>query len=321
MGIATTRAWRDGKLIAQDFDVSEVSDHIDADDLVWLDLCDHDPDDLKTIAEELGLDDHAVEDAVSEHERAKMDRYDKFLFFNVYVTTVNDGELEAHEVSAFLTHHALVTVRAHDRLDIKDLQERWDPEQTKEGPVYLLHGFLDLVVDQHFASIQELDDAVENLETLMFEEEAQDDRALQHQTFQLRRSMVLLRRVVLPMREIVNTLLRRDLKLVPDALASHYQDVYDHTLRAAEWADGLRDLLSNVMDTRLALHGNQMNEAMKKVTSWAAIIAIPTAVTGFYGMNVPYPGYDQHWGVWSSVVILLTTSLGLYTVFKRRDWL
>jgi len=123
------------------------------------------------------------------------------------------------------------------------------------------------------------------------------------------------------MREIVNTLLRRPSTIVPEPLLPYFQDVYDHTLRVGEWTDGLRDLVANLLDTRIALQGNQMNEVMKKVTSWAAVIAVPTAVTGFYGQNVPYPGFDRPAGFITSTVIVIACSVGLYIIFKIRNWL
>ena len=129
------------------------------------------------------------------------------------------------------------------------------------------------------------------------------------------------RRLVLPMREVLNTLMRRDLEVVPDAMAPYFQDVYDHVLRVGEWTDSLRDLLANILETRLTLRSNRINIIMKKVTSWAAIIAVPTAVTGFYGMNVPYPGFEQQWGVWTSIGLMAAISLSLYAIFKRKDWL
>ncbi len=100
----------------------------------------------------------------------------------------------------------------------------------------------------------------------------------------------MLRRAVGPMSEVVNGLLRGDVQVVPPPMLPYFQDVYDHTLRAAEWTESLRELISTVLDTRLTLQSNRMNGIMKKVTSWAAIIAVPTAVTGFYGQNVPFPG-------------------------------
>ncbi|MEO5875663.1 MAG: magnesium transporter CorA family protein [Streptosporangiaceae bacterium] len=323
MGTTRTRAWRDGRVIAENFPPAEVSEHIAAGDLVWLDIHSPSEDDLRTIAEELGLDPLAVEDAISEQERAKLDRYPHHLFLNAYSTRVDNGEIVLGEISAFLTEHAMVTVRPNDEFDLDELVNRWDtsPELAARGRVaYLLHGLLDQIVDQHFVAIQSLDDEVEDLEDLLFED-GPTDKAIQRRSFRLRKSLVMLRRVVLPMREIVNTLLRRDLKVVPEELNPHFQDVYDHVLRATEWTEGLRDLVANVMDTRIALQGNRMNEVMKKVTSWAAVIAVPTAITGFYGMNVPYPGFAETWGWWASLVIVVMTSFSLYLIFKRRDWL
>jgi magnesium transporter len=322
MGQTRTRAWRDGKVIAENFPAAEVSDHLDAGDMVWLDIHGPQEDDLKLIADELGLDPLAIEDAVSEHERAKLDRYPHHLFLNAYSARFDNGRIVTGEISAFITHQALVTVRRNDEFDVDEMVSRWDAstDLASNQVAYLLHGLIDLIVDQHFVAIQALDDEVEEVEDLLFEE-GPADRAIQRRSFQLRRSLVLLRRVVLPMREVVNTLMRRDLKVVPEELTPYFQDVYDHVLRATEWTEGLRDLVANVLDTRIALQGNRMNEVMKKVTSWAAVIAVPTAVTGFYGMNVPYPGYSEAWGWWASLVIVTVTSVGLYAVFKKREWL
>jgi magnesium transporter len=104
-------------------------------------------------------------------------------------------------------------------------------------------------------------------------------------------------RVVLPMREVVNSLMRRDLHVVTEPLHPYYQDIYDHVLRATEWTESLRDLVTTILETNLTIQGNRMNIITKKVTSWAAIIAVPTFVTGLYGMNVPYPGFASTWGL------------------------
>jgi magnesium transporter len=120
---------------------------------------------------------------------------------------------------------------------------------------------------------------------------------------------------------VVNTLMRRDLKLVSDDMMPYYQDVYDHVLRATEWTESLRDLVTTILETNLTLQGNRMNIITKKVTSWAAIIAVPTFITGFYGMNVPYPGFSEHLGFLVSVAIMIVAGCVLYVVFRRRDWL
>jgi len=184
----------------------------------------------------------------------------------------------------------------------------------------LLYGLLDYIVDGHFEAVQSLDDAVEDLEDDLFSDVPRGMR-VQRRSFELRKSLVLLRRVVIPMREVVNTLMRRDLHIVRDDLMPYYQDVYDHVLRATEWTESLRDLVTTILETNLTIQGNRMNIITKKVTGWAAIIAVPTFITGFYGMNVPYPGFDKTVGFAISVAVMLASGAILYLVFRRKDWI
>lgn len=114
------------------------------------------------------------------------------------------------------------------------------------------------------------------------------------------------------MREVVNTLLRRDLHLVADEMGPYFQDVYDHVLRAMKWTESLRDLATSILEANLALQVNRLNVITKKVTGYAAIIAISTAVTGFYGQNVPYPGFSEIGGFFSSVAFIVGFSTLLF---------
>jgi len=116
-------------------------------------------------------------------------------------------------------------------------------------------------------------------------------------------------------------LMRRDLHVLDQDMAPYYQDVYDHVLRATDWTESLRDLVTTILETNIAIQGNRMNLVMKKVTSWAAIIAVPTAITGFYGQNVPYPGFAAHWGFWFSTALIILLSGSLYWAFRRNDWI
>jgi magnesium transporter len=320
-----TRLYRNGVLESEGFPIAEVSDHIaDQSATVWFDLCRPTSEEFATISEELGLHALAVEDAMVEHERPKLDRYDSHLFVTAYAVQLDtvSGELDSCEVAAFVTQNALVTVRKDDRFDIDQVLQRWDqsPDLAKHGVGFLLHGLLDYVVDTHFDAVQSLDTQIESLEDQLFEDQPRD-KEMQRRTFQLRKSLVTARRVVLPMREVVNTLLRRDLHVVDPAMQPYFQDVYDHVLRATEWTESLRDLVTTILETHLTVRGNRLNVIMKQVTSWAAIIAVPTAVTGWYGQNVPYPGYGQAWGFWTSTVVTLGASGTLYAVFKRKGWL
>jgi magnesium transporter len=320
-----TRLYRQGMLEAKDFPAAQISDFLQQPDtVVWLDLCEPDQQDLAVVSQEFGLHPLAVEDAIQEHERPKLDRYQDHAFLTAYAVSLDraTGRLHKSELAAFITPRALITVRKDPTFDIQGVMERWDgsADLAGHGVGFLLWGLLDFIVDGHFATVQQLDEALEGLEDLLFDERPHSAE-VQRRSFEVRKSLVVLRRLVLPMREVVNSLLRRDLGLVDEAMGPYFQDVYDHVLRATEWTESLRDLVSTILETNLTIQGNRQNTIMKKVTSWAAIIAVPTAVTGYYGMNVPYPGFAQHSGFVASVVLVVALSGGLYLLFKRLDWL
>ena len=321
-----SRAYRDGRLVAEDFPLADISDWIELPDAtVWFDLEDPSPEVLAELREELGLHSLAIEDATHLRQRPKLDRYEGHLVLSAYrVRATGDGELDAAMVLAFITPRALITVHQPGTLEIPEILRRWDdsPDLLHHGLPYLIYGLLDYIVDGYFESLQALDDTIEDLSDLIFETANGKESAIAlRQTFELRRGLLTARHVISPMREVVNALMRRDWNRLDADLMPYYQDLYDHVLRAAEWADNLRDLLATVRETQLTIQGNRMNMIMKKVTSWAAIIAVPTAVTGFYGQNVPYPGFDSTHGFWTSTVVILILSGLLYVEFKRRDWL
>ncbi len=320
-----TRCYRDGKLKQEGFAVEDVSALL-ADDatVVWFDLCGDDARHLEVVRRELGLHDLAIEDVGTPGQRPKLDHYPEHLFLVAYSLEINTdtGVLTSHEISAFITPRALVTVRADEGFALDEVIRRWDaePQLASSGVSYLIHGLLDYVVDTHFRAVEQLDSAVDGLEDQVFDE-VTSDAQMQRRTFQLRKSLVSMRRLVLPMREVVNTLLRRDLKVIDQQMVPYYQDVYDHVLRVSEWTDSLRDLIANILETRLTVRSNRLNVIMKKVTSWAAIIAIPTAVTGYFGQNISFPGFGTDWGVWLSFAVMLVSSVTLYITFKTKGWL
>jgi magnesium transporter len=323
---ARTRLYRHGTLVSQDFPVTDISDHLtEPASAVWLDLCRPTAGDFDMVNTEFGLHELAIEDALDESQRPKLDRYATHLFLSAYAVTLDptSTRLDVHEIAVFITDQALITVRKDDRFDVEPVLARWDasPDLAQHGVAFLLYGLLDHLVDGHFAAVQQLDESIEQLEEALFDERRSRIQAVQRRSFHIRKNLVILRRVVLPMREVLNTLLRRDLHTVGEAMNPYYQDVYDHVLRATEWTESLRDLVATTAETNLTIQANRMNLIMKKVTSWAAIIAVPTAITGFYGQNLPYPGYATHWGVLFSTALIAALSGLLYLTFKRKDWL
>lgn len=325
--------WHGGRP-QEGFSFHEISNCLDDEGaLVWADVYDPDQAALDDLAAELGLNVWAVEDATAPKERAKATVYPTHTFFTVYavdaVAPVDDttSMLVKHRISAFVLPRGLITVRlpppdGTDDVDMDAVSQRFDELGGQDhGVGALVHGLLDVVVDGHFEAVQQLDDAIEALEDELFAESG-PSRELQRRTFRLRKDLVELRRVVLPMREVVSAIQHRrlDAKTSPE-LDPHYSDLYDHVLRASEWTESLRDMVTTVFETNLSLQDARLNVVMKKLTGWAAIIAVPTAVTGFYGQNVQYPGLETvHGFVVSSLIIVLLVSL-LYVTFKRRDWL
>jgi len=318
-----TRAYRDGRLVAEAFPLAEVSDHLERDCTVWVDFTDPTADDLAQLEDELDLHELAVEDALVGGQRPKIDHYEGHLFAVLYDVALDarSGVLTTSEVKAFLTRRALVTIH-HPEFDVAHLAATYDQnvELAAHGVPFLLWGLVDSVVDRHSAATDALDDEIEGIADDLFDP-APRTVDVQKRSFALRKSLVLLRRVSAPMRDLVATLLRRDLHDVDPVMQPYFQDVQDHVLRVAEQNDSLRDLVSTILDTNLALQSNRMNDVMKKVTSWAAIIAVPTAITGFYGQNVPYPGFSQVSGFVTSCVLIVGVGGLLWWQFRKRDWL
>lgn len=322
------RVWRAGKP-QDDFEFASISDYlVEKDTLVWADVYDPDHDSLKELAKELGLNDWAVEDAVGDAERTKATVYKTHTFFTVYAVTqsgpVDDTQsaLSLHRISGFVLPQGLITVRLAPAGDVDAISQRFDELGGQEyGVGALVHGLLDVVVDGHFEAVQCLDDAVEAIEDDLFADTSPQS-GLQRRTFRLRKDLVELRRVVLPMREVVSAIQHRrlDAKTAPE-LDPLYADLYDHVLRASEWTESLRDMVSTVFETNLSLQDARLNTVMKKLTGWAAIIAVPTAITGFYGQNVQYPGIQTVAGFITSTALIVLIVAALYIGFKRRDWL
>jgi magnesium transporter len=327
-GETLTRVYRNGATVAEGIALDDVSDWLDSDDatdtLVWVDLLAPSKEQLHHLAAELGLHELAVEDALGPHQRPKLDHYESHLFLSTHAVGVDRerGELEVTEIDAFVNHRWLVTVRKDDGFSMAPVLARWDRsiELTRHGVSFLLYGLLDVVVDGYFEAVESFDDYYDEVSEGIFSEKPLDP-AEQRLWFQMRRALVRFHRLVVPLREVVSGLMRREHSVVSGELYPYFQDVYDHVLRVTESTDSLRDLVGTIVETNLSLRDYRQNLIMKKVTSWAAIIAVPTLVTGWYGMNVPFPGSGEPWGVALSGALVVLASGTLFVLFRRRDWL
>lgn len=328
MSTVQGRIWRDGVLQRSDVGLAELNELLaDPQTLVWLDLVDPEPDILASLAEELSLDRHAVEDAVAPDERPKATRHAGHVFLTCYATKLAADEqgprLTTPRISAFVLRNGLITIRSGP-FDFDEVVQRWaDDALLEHGVGALVHGMLDTIVDGHFEAIQALDDEVEGLEDMLFGDSVHP-RVFQQRVFGVRKALAQLRRKVLPMREVVSAVMRfRTSETLPIAheLDSDFDDLYDHVIRAADWSESLREVVGNAFETSLSLQDARLNDIMKKLAAWAAIIAVPTAVTGWFGQNLPYPGYNTGFGVTLSVVLIVLGAAGLYLLFRKVDWL
>nr|WP_240188614.1 CorA family divalent cation transporter [Nakamurella flavida] len=308
---------------------------------------------LTRTSRRLGLDALAVEDLLDPGESPKLDRIGHSLV--VIAATAgydtDQDDLVRGKVSVLLDHQVLVLIAdspARERLTAR--LDAAEDEVLAGGIAAALHLVCDEVVDSYTATVETLQTRVDALSESLF-----DDRPLrrqqQLQAFRMRRALSQLRRVVAPVRDITAALAgaaavpdppaagrdadatgreatgsrgdSQDLagRLLDASTARRFADVADHAAHALQATDGLREVLSSAFETNLALADVHLNVVMKKLSSWAAIIAVPTLVTGFMGMNVPYPGNGTWWGFVVSAVVMVALVLGLYVGFKRSDWL
>lgn len=319
------RIYRDGHLTNDEISPDSIEElHGDKKAVYWLDLINPDRTQIDHIALALDLDSTHAEDAFSGRQRPKLEMSRHYLYINAYSVSFNQTsrEVESEEIAMFVTHNGIVTVRDDPHTDLTPILRHWDDsaKPTRHGVDYLIWGLLDVIVDGYFDTLEVLDDHIEELEDRIFDTVTHDGE-LQRLTYDLRKALVIIRRLTLPVREIIGPLMRQDIVPISAPMAIHFHDVYDHVMRVADWTESLRDLITTLLETNLTIQGNYMNAIMKKVTSWAAIIAVPTAITGFYGQNIPYPGYMEESGFWVSVGATVIISVTLYVVFRRRDWL
>ncbi|OMH24204.1 hypothetical protein BKD30_09355 [Tersicoccus phoenicis] len=292
----------------------------------------------------------AVEDVVTEHQRPKLEHYADHLFLNAYAVRVDERAgrtpgLALTEVSAVIRRNVLIVLAEDEGFDAGDVLDRADEAEDLAGTGVwrLVHALIDSLVDGQLTAAERLDEAADGLgDDLFAEDDGSVRTGLQRDGFELHKTLVRLRRVLVPMREVTATLLRHvhedaagrggeESADAPTAdeqrrqalieLAAYLQDVNDHVLRAIDWTESARDMATSVLQTHLTIQGNTLNVVMKKVTSWAAIIAVPTLITGFYGMNVPFPGYGAGWGTVASLLLIVGCSGALWWQFRRRGWL
>jgi magnesium transporter len=292
------------------------------DSLLWVDLVDPTPDEVRLIGEEFAFHPLALEDALRRHQRPKLDHYDGFLFLVFYGLAAENGRPSTREVNLFAGKNYLVTVHDGSLPAIPETADRWCQNVANlgnRGVGLLVYSLLDAIVDGYFPCIDELADRVEEIETAIFDPAAAGEQAA---IFDLKKDLLAIRRVLGPERDVMNLLVRRDAPIFGPETVVYFQDVYDHILRVTDAVDTYRDLLSSALDAYLSMTSFRLNEVVKRLTASSIILMSVTLVAGIYGMNFAYmPELSWRLGYPFALGIMLAVAGGLVLLFKRIDWL
>ncbi|MDR6979434.1 magnesium transporter [Streptomyces sp. 3330] len=301
---------------------------------VWIGL--HEPTEAEFagIASEFGLHPLAVEDAVQAHQRPKLERYDDSLF-TVFKTihyiehdrlTANSEVVETGEVMCFTGKDFFITVRHGGQGSLRALRHRLqdDPELLAKGPSAVLHAIADHVVDGYIAVADAVQDDIDEVETEVFSpgRKGTPRGTDAGRIYQLKREVLEFKRAVSPLLRPMQLLSERPMRLVDPDIQKYFRDVADHLARVQEQVIGFDELLNSILQANLAQASVAQNEDMRKITSWAAIIAVPTMVCGVYGMNFDYmPELHSKYGYPVVMSAMVALCVGIHRTLKRNGWL
>ncbi|MGN6514001.1 MAG: magnesium and cobalt transport protein CorA [Lysobacteraceae bacterium] len=308
----------------RDITLDAISDVLAVDDgsFVWVGL--HDPEDplLDKLQEEFGLHDLAIEDAQHAHQRPKIEAYGNSLFIVAHTAQVVDGHIRFGETHVFLGPRYLVTVRHGASLSYAPVRARVErePELLALGPTYGLYGILDSIVDHYQPIVDEFQQALDALEQDVFAETYKRDTI--QRLYELKKELTQLRLSIAPLQDILAQLARTQDNLVPREVRPYFRDVLDHVQRVNDATDTMREMLSAAMGVNLSLVTINQGETVKKLAGWAALLAAPTLVTSWYGMNFHHmPELGGRYSYYVLIAAVLLVCVGLYRYLKKVQWL
>jgi magnesium transporter len=289
----------------------------------WVGLADPSAEELELVRTQFGLHQLAIEDALNPTQRPKVEIYGAQLFIITRTAAMQDGENIGYgQTAIFLGCDFIVTVRlgstrAHDALRAR-LES--DTERLSEGPDYVAHSILDFVVDGYVPIIERLEEAV-----LVIEEraiEAFPEPSTIRRVFRLRRQFRRFERIVGPMEEVCDRLATTELPAIDPGARVWFRDVFDHIKRTMARMDALHETLATVVETAGLLEQHRQGQITRQLAAWAAILAVPTAIAGIYGMNFDYmPELHEQWGYPAVLGAILVICGGLFVRFRRIGWL
>jgi magnesium transporter len=291
--------------------------------LVWVEVVSPSPEELATLGEEFGIHEVALEDLqVGERQRPKVEQYQDQILLVAYGALTGAGEkpTRVFEVDLVAGPNYLLTFHGGGPVDHGPIARRVKarPELASEGAGYLLYVALDELVDTFFPALDAIGERVVDLEEAVLA----GDTNIQARVFAIRKELIMVRRVIGPMRDAMVVLLRRDLGIISHETQRYLQDVYDHLIRLSESVEDYQDVMAGTLDANATMASNRVNTVARNLAAYAAIFAVVTMISGIYGMNFEHmPELGWRFGYGWALGLMVVGGGGLYIYFKRKGWL
>ena len=290
---------------------------------VWIGLYEPTEEEFDSLRREFGLHPLAVEDAIHAHQRPKLEVYNEMIFLVLKTARYVDPTevIELGEVLVFLGEDFIITVRHGEASSLTPVRERLDaePKRLKHGPSSALHAILDQIVDDYQPAIEGLETDIDEVEEQLFSGERVNPA---ERIYRLQREVLGFRKATAPLVDPIDKLARGHYAQIHPEIRDYFRDVNDHLIRVREQLDAMRDLLSGSLQANLAQVAVRQNDDVRMISAWVAIIAVPTAIAGIYGMNIEHmPELKWEFGYPAAVLAMLIICTALYRYFKKVGWL
>lgn len=307
-----------------DIPLDQVSEALDGnpDHYVWVGLHEPDPVEMRLVEAEFGLHELAVEDATRTQHRSKIEAYGDTLFVVLRTARLEDEDICLGHTSLFMGPRYVLTVRQGASLSYAPVRSRCEraPEMMRHGPSYVLYALLDFVVDNFYPVMEGLSDHMRDIEQDIFGSTFK--RKTVRHLYELKRELVDMKLAVGPLQDVCGYLLRSDEKIMPSALYPYLRDINDHVLRINDVVNAQSEMVKVAMDVNMAMVTVAQNEVVKRLAAWAAILALPTMIASFYGMNFEFmPELKWHYGYPMTLAAMAAGCIYLWRRLRRAGWL
>jgi magnesium transporter len=295
--------------------------------LAWLDFANPSADDLELLRHRLNLHELALEDLRKRRQRPNIDIYQHQYLLVAYEIaaggTPRHPDFSLGELHLIVGAGYVVSVHWTDSPTVDGVRERWlkNPDEVATTPGGLIYELLDAVADGYFPLLDRLSERIDELHDSIFTSGSDAGSEVLRQVLAIKRELLDLRRVVAPLRDVANGLLRRDVSTVDEAMVPYFQDLYDHLVRVLDTIDVDREMLASALEANLSVISNNLNVIVKRLTAFTVILMIPTLIAGIYGMNFHFmPELSWQFGYFAALLLMLAASVGAYFYFRAKDW-